>query len=173
MCRREEAHRLPKPSTAFQSKPTAELAPAPTLERRDTDWHAVAEGNNRCASRTQRIRRLDRGSGLEWGITAPDSHVTGWSLANHIVRPLGGEDVIVAFVGCADARRRIGCSNQAPPFSPNPPRNWVRGPGVEVHGLPRRTGGEQPMRFADSAHPTNPCPACPGSAPIDRISWLC
>jgi hypothetical protein len=29
MCRRQEAHRFPKPSTAFQPKPTAELAPGP------------------------------------------------------------------------------------------------------------------------------------------------
>jgi hypothetical protein len=130
MCRRQEAHRLLKPSTADRPEPTVEFGLGPrSPERRCTNWHAVPGASDLCASRTQRILRLDCGWRFGWGIAAPDSQVIRWSLAGHVVGVLGGGGAIVALVGCADVRRRIGCSSQAPPTGPNPPGNLALGPG--------------------------------------------
>jgi hypothetical protein len=145
MGRREEAHRLLKPSTAAQPEPTVKfgLGPRPRPvhpERRCTNWHAVPGVSNRCASRTQRILRVDRGWGLGGGSAAFASRVIRGLLAAHVIGALGGEDGIV---GCADARRRIGCLGQAPSCKSDPSRNRAPAPGATVHELARRTGCEE------------------------------
>jgi hypothetical protein len=50
--------------------------------------------------------RLDRGWGLGWGIAMPDSRVIRWSLADHVVGVLGGEDAIVAILDRRMCRRK-------------------------------------------------------------------
>jgi hypothetical protein len=126
---------LLKPSTAAQPEPTVAFGPGPSpgpRSQRCTNWHAVPGASNRCASRTQRILRLDCGWGFGWGIAMPGSRVIRWSLADHVVGALGGEDATVAIVGCADARRRIGRSNQALPPSMNPPSHLALDPGPSL-----------------------------------------